>query len=121
MLFKLSNLNLNLALTLGYCNPVLNNSVLSFTVFWLDKRGWFFLLSLTETFAFASEWAIGVRRERVLCVLPLLYLEYICFRTGELLHVKHPGSKFSNKIRHLKLDTASYNDKEKNLNAGILR
>ena len=43
MLFKLSNLNLNLAVTLGYFNPVLNSSV-------LDKRGWFFL-SLTETFA----------------------------------------------------------------------
>ena len=26
MLFKLSNLNSNLALTLGYLNPVLNNS-----------------------------------------------------------------------------------------------
>ena len=26
MLFKLSNLNLNLALTLGYLNPALNNS-----------------------------------------------------------------------------------------------
>ena len=29
MLFKLSNLNPNLALTLGYLNPVLNNSALS--------------------------------------------------------------------------------------------
>ena len=28
MLFKLSNLNSNLALTLGYLNPVLNNSAL---------------------------------------------------------------------------------------------
>ena len=28
MLFKLSNLNSNLALTLGYLNPALNNSVL---------------------------------------------------------------------------------------------
>ena len=27
MLFKLSNLNSNLALTLGYFNPALNNSV----------------------------------------------------------------------------------------------
>ena len=27
MLFKLSNLNSNLALTLGYLNPALNNSV----------------------------------------------------------------------------------------------
>ena len=28
MLFKLSNLNSNLAQTLGYCNPGLNNSAL---------------------------------------------------------------------------------------------
>ena len=28
MLFNLSNLNLNLALTLGYLNPALNNSAL---------------------------------------------------------------------------------------------
>ena len=28
MLFKISNLNLNLALTLGYLNPALNNSAL---------------------------------------------------------------------------------------------
>ena len=28
MLFKLSNLNSNLALTLGYLNPALNNSAL---------------------------------------------------------------------------------------------
>ena len=30
MLFKLSNLNLNLALTLGYINPALNNSALMY-------------------------------------------------------------------------------------------
>ena len=30
MLFKLSNLNLNLALTLGYLNPALNNSAQDF-------------------------------------------------------------------------------------------
>ena len=30
MLFKLSNLNSNLALTLGYLNPALNNSALEF-------------------------------------------------------------------------------------------
>ena len=30
MLFKLSNLNSNLALTLGYLNPALNNSALIF-------------------------------------------------------------------------------------------
>ena len=30
MLFKLSNLNSNLALTLGYLNPALNNSALLF-------------------------------------------------------------------------------------------
>ena len=30
MLFKLSNLNSNLALTLGYLNPALNNSALFF-------------------------------------------------------------------------------------------
>ena len=30
MLFKLSNLNSNLALTLGYLNPALNNSALGF-------------------------------------------------------------------------------------------
>ena len=29
MLFKLSNLNSDLALTLGYLNPALNNSVLN--------------------------------------------------------------------------------------------
>ena len=33
MLFKLSNLNSNLALTLGYLNPALNNSALGF--FWV--------------------------------------------------------------------------------------
>ena len=37
MLFKLSNLNSNLALTLGYLNPALNNSALGayqiFTIF----------------------------------------------------------------------------------------
>ena len=31
MLFKLSNLNSNLALTLGYLNPALNNLALDFT------------------------------------------------------------------------------------------
>ena len=31
MLFKLSNLNSNLALTLGYLNPALNNSALDIT------------------------------------------------------------------------------------------
>ena len=31
MLFKLSNLNSNDALTLGYLNPVLNNSALKFS------------------------------------------------------------------------------------------
>ena len=31
MLFKLSNLNSNAALTLGYLNPALNNSALMFT------------------------------------------------------------------------------------------
>ena len=31
MLFKLSNLNSNLALTRGYLNPALNNSALSVT------------------------------------------------------------------------------------------
>ena len=30
MLFKLSNLNSNLALTLGYLNPALNNSAQAF-------------------------------------------------------------------------------------------
>ena len=33
MLFKLSNLNSNLALTLGYLNPALNNSVLETSMF----------------------------------------------------------------------------------------
>ena len=33
MLFKLSNLNSNLALTLGYLNPALNNSALEATTF----------------------------------------------------------------------------------------
>ena len=32
MLFKLSNLNSNLALTLGYLNPALNNSALDHTI-----------------------------------------------------------------------------------------
>ena len=32
MLFKLSNLNSNLALTLGYLNPALNNSALVFII-----------------------------------------------------------------------------------------
>ena len=32
MLFKLSNLNSNLALTLGYLNPALNNSALGVTI-----------------------------------------------------------------------------------------
>ena len=32
MLFKLSNLNSNLALTLGYLNPALNNSALYYPV-----------------------------------------------------------------------------------------
>ena len=31
MLFKLSNLNSNLALTLGYLNPALNNSALVYS------------------------------------------------------------------------------------------
>ena len=34
MLFKLSNLNSNLALTLGYLNPALNNSALLVFCFW---------------------------------------------------------------------------------------
>ena len=35
MLFKLSNMNSNLAVTLGYLNPVLNNSALrSFYRLW---------------------------------------------------------------------------------------
>ena len=34
MLFKLSNLNSNLALTLGYLNPALNNSALNYSVRW---------------------------------------------------------------------------------------
>ena len=34
MLSKLSNLNSNLALTLGYLNPALNNSAL----YWFPKR-----------------------------------------------------------------------------------
>ena len=33
MLFKLSNLNSNLVLTLGYLNPTLNNSAQRFKVF----------------------------------------------------------------------------------------
>ena len=32
MLFKLSNLNSNLALTLGYLNPPLNNSALKYNL-----------------------------------------------------------------------------------------
>ena len=39
MLFKLSNLNSNLALTLGYLNPALNNWALVYSVHltWLVK------------------------------------------------------------------------------------
>ena len=36
MLFKLSNLNSNLALTLGYLNPALNNSTLNINVHVFD-------------------------------------------------------------------------------------
>ena len=38
MLFKLSNLNSNLALTLGYLNPALNNSALYFKICKYDKN-----------------------------------------------------------------------------------
>ena len=38
MLFKLSNLNSNLAQTLGYLNPALNNSAL--VAQWLVRRTW---------------------------------------------------------------------------------
>ena len=44
MLFELSNLNSNLALTLGYLNPALNNSALGCTVILfieLHRPGWF--------------------------------------------------------------------------------
>ena len=40
MLFKLSNLNSNLALTLGYLNPPLNNSALQATFCGLWVVGW---------------------------------------------------------------------------------
>ena len=36
MLFKLSNLKSNLALTLGYLNPALNISALYIVVLWLE-------------------------------------------------------------------------------------
>ena len=39
MLFKLSNLNLNLAITLGYLNPALNNSALVFMPKATQKAG----------------------------------------------------------------------------------
>ena len=39
MLFKHSNLNSNLALTLGYLNPALNNSALNRCKF-QDKKCW---------------------------------------------------------------------------------
>ena len=38
MLFKLSNLNSNLALTLGYLNPALNNSALELADFGEKKN-----------------------------------------------------------------------------------
>ena len=38
MLFKLSNLNSNLALTQGYLNPALNNSALLPFVSWLRRQ-----------------------------------------------------------------------------------
>ena len=45
MLFKLSNLNSNLALTLGYLNPALNNSALVTKPFFKDVKGlWSILL-----------------------------------------------------------------------------
>ena len=40
MLFKLSNLNSNLALTLGYLNPALNNSAQEFTQKTLSHLPW---------------------------------------------------------------------------------
>ena len=40
MLFKLSNLNSNLALTLGYLNLALNNSAQGFVLFKTGKSGW---------------------------------------------------------------------------------
>ena len=44
MLFKLSNLNSNFALTLGYLNPALNNPALVFTVLQVDHISTFALL-----------------------------------------------------------------------------
>ena len=38
MPFKLSNLNSNLALTLGYLNPALNNSAQRFFFFFQEKE-----------------------------------------------------------------------------------
>ena len=46
MLFKLSNLNSNLALTLGYLNPALNNSALAFILQPLPVVRKFFLLGI---------------------------------------------------------------------------
>ena len=42
MLFELSNLNSNLALTLGYLNPALNNSAQGCKV--VEKTFWFLSL-----------------------------------------------------------------------------
>ena len=40
MLFKLSKLNSNLALTLGYLNPALNNSALKFNTKSIELTSW---------------------------------------------------------------------------------
>ena len=51
MLFKLSNLNSNLALTLGYLNPALNNSALmkNTTNFREKEKDWTGTLSSPHT------------------------------------------------------------------------
>ena len=51
MLFKLSNLNSNLALTLGYLNPALNNSALEFPTaqFWALSSSYYFINDLPLT------------------------------------------------------------------------
>ena len=48
MLFKLSNLNSNLALTLGYLNPALNNSAQDFA--FLCKLGLLLMKGKTKRF-----------------------------------------------------------------------
>ena len=56
MLFKLSNLNSNLALTLGYLNPALNNSAL--LLFTCKIRG-FDSFANNMTTVYKTKWTVS--------------------------------------------------------------